>query len=82
MAERHRDLPPVRVREGGEVLDRIDLDRACFAATPGGSDGRTLFMMIAVFPGVDRLDDLFATRTGQVLTARVAVPAPSGGRRG
>ena len=65
----------VRVREGGEVLDRIDLDRACFAATLGGADGRTLFMMVAVFPGVDRLDELFRTRTGQVLTARVPVPA-------
>jgi sugar lactone lactonase YvrE len=64
----------VRVREGGEVLDQIELDRACFAAALGGPDGRTLFMMVAVFPGIDRLDELFATRTGQVLTARVQVP--------
>jgi sugar lactone lactonase YvrE len=64
----------LRVREGGEVLDRIDLDRACFAATLGGPDGRTLFMMVAVFPGVDRLDELFTSRTGQVLTARAPVP--------
>jgi len=64
----------LRVREGGEVLERIDLDRACFAATLGGRDGRTLFMMVAVFPGVDRLDQLFATRTGQVLTAPAPVP--------
>jgi sugar lactone lactonase YvrE len=65
----------VRVREGGEVLDRIDLDRPCFAATLGGPDGRTLFMMVAIFPGVDRLDEMFRTRTGQVLTARAPVPA-------
>jgi sugar lactone lactonase YvrE len=65
----------VRVREGGEVLDRIDLDRGCFAAALGGPDGRTLFMMNAVFPGVDKLDELFASRTGQVVTARVGVPA-------
>jgi sugar lactone lactonase YvrE len=65
----------VRVREGGEVLDRIDLDRPCFAATLGGPDGRTLFMMVAVFPGVDQLDEMFRTRTGQVLTARAPVPA-------
>ena len=72
----------LRVREGGEVLDRIDLERPCFAATLGGHDRRTLFMMVAIFPGVDRLDELFATRTGQVLTASVAVPGadhPSSG---
>jgi sugar lactone lactonase YvrE len=65
----------VRVREGGEVLDRIELDRACFAAALGGPDGRTLFMMAAVFPGVDRLDELFTSRTGQVLVARAPAPA-------
>jgi sugar lactone lactonase YvrE len=69
----------VRVREGGEVLDRIDLDRACFAAALGGPDGRTLFMMVAVFPGVDRLGELFTSRTGQVLTA--LAPAPAAGWR-
>jgi sugar lactone lactonase YvrE len=72
-----RDNACVRVREGGEVLERIDLDRACFAATLGGPDGRTLFMMAAVFPGIDRLDELFASRTGQVLTARAPAPAAS-----
>lgn len=65
----------VRVREGGEVLERIDLDRACFAATLGGPDGRTLFMMAAVFPGVEKLDQLLSSRTGQVVTARAPVPA-------
>jgi sugar lactone lactonase YvrE len=65
----------VRVRAGGEVLDRIDLDRFCFAAALGGPDGRTLFMMAAVFPGVDRMGEMFTSQTGQVLTARVPVPA-------
>ena len=69
----------LRVREGGEVLDRIDLDRACFAAALGGPDGRTLFMMVAEFPGVDKLNQLFTSRTGQVLTA--PAPAPMA-RRG
>jgi sugar lactone lactonase YvrE len=69
----------LRVREGGEVLDRIDLDLPCFAATLGGADGRTLFMMVAEFPGVDKLDEMFASRTGQVRTARA--PAPAAGRR-
>jgi len=71
----------VRVREGGEVLDPVDLDRPCFAATLGGHDGRTLFMMVAIFPGIDRLDELFATRTGQVLTVPAAVPAAGRRRR-
>lgn len=64
----------VRVREGGEVTDRISLDRPCFAAALGGPDGRTLFMMVAEFPGVDRLAELFSGRTGEVRTATVAVP--------
>jgi sugar lactone lactonase YvrE len=69
----------LRVREGGEVLDRIDLDLPCFAATLGGPDGRTLFMMVAAFPGVDKLDEMFSSRTGQVRTARA--PAPAAGPR-
>jgi sugar lactone lactonase YvrE len=35
----------VRVREGGEVLQTIHVDRGCFACTLGGPDGRTLFLM-------------------------------------
>src|SRR6184192_1394043 len=35
----------VRVREGGEVLQTIDLDRGCFACALGGTDRSTLFMM-------------------------------------
>jgi sugar lactone lactonase YvrE len=65
----------VRVREGGEVLERIELDRACFACMLGGEDRRTLFMMVAEFKGLDRLDELFRSRTGKVLTA----PAPAPG---
>ena len=36
-----------RVAEGGEVLDRIEVDLPCFACTLGGDDGRTLFMLVA-----------------------------------
>ena len=63
-----------RVREGGEVLDRIDLDRPCYACMLGGEDGRTLFMVVAKWFGPDRMDELIEAKTGQVLTARVAVP--------
>jgi sugar lactone lactonase YvrE len=42
----------VRVREGGEVLDTIDVDRGCFACMLGGSDGRTLFIVAAEWGGM------------------------------
>jgi sugar lactone lactonase YvrE len=64
----------LRVREGGEVLDRIDLDRSCYACMLGGEDGRTLFMVVAKWFGPDRMDELLEAKTGQVLAARVAVP--------
>lgn len=75
-----RDGRPVclRVREGGEVLQRIDLDEACFACMLGGDDGRTLFMMVAEWRGVEQMQTLFQSRTGRVLTARA--PAPHAGR--
>jgi len=65
----------LRVREGGQVLGRIDLERACFACMLGGEDGRTLFMMVAEWRGVEHMDTMFRSRTGQVLTA----PAPAPG---
>jgi sugar lactone lactonase YvrE len=64
----------LRVREGGEVLDRIDLDRPCYACMLGGEDGRTLFMVAAKWFGPDRIDELVQAKTGQVLAARVPVP--------
>jgi sugar lactone lactonase YvrE len=57
----------LRVREGGEVLDRIELDRPCYACMLGGQDGRTLFMIVARWPGPDRIDELVQAKTGQVL---------------
>ena len=66
-----------RVREGGEVLQRIELERACFACMLGGEDGRTLFMMVAEWWGVEQMDTLFRSHTGQVLTA--PAPAPHAG---
>ncbi len=34
----------VRVREGGDVLATVAVDRGCFACMLGGEDGRTLFI--------------------------------------
>jgi sugar lactone lactonase YvrE len=68
----------VRVREGGEVLQRIELDQFCFACMLGGADGQTLFMLVAEWRGVEHMAELFSSHTGQVLTARA--PAPHAGR--
>lgn len=64
----------LRVREGGEVLDRIELDRPCYACMLGGEDGRTLFMVAQKWFGPDRIDELIEAKTGRILTARVDVP--------
>ena len=64
----------LRVREGGEVLQRITLDRACFACMLGGHDGRTLFLMTAEWRGVERMGELFRSQTGQVQAIRVDLP--------
>jgi sugar lactone lactonase YvrE len=69
-----------RVREGGEVLERVQLDMACFACMLGGEDRSTLFMLTADW----RMSEGFAEniarltegpRTGRLLTA----PAPARG---
>ena len=63
-----------RVRAGGEVLDRIELDRPCYACMLGGDDGKTLFMVAAKWFGPDRMDELKQAKTGRVLMTRVALP--------
>jgi sugar lactone lactonase YvrE len=65
----------VRVREGGEVLQTIELDRGCFACALGGEDRRTLFMMATEWNGPANM--FSEPRTGQVLTAQA--PAPGAG---
>jgi sugar lactone lactonase YvrE len=72
-----------RVREGGEVLDRVRLDLPCFACALGGEDGKTLFMLVADWRMSDSFDDNIARlttgpRTGQLLTA--PAPTPGAGR--
>lgn len=66
----------VRVREGGEVLQVIDLDRGCFACMLGGEDRRTLFMVATEWGGPDNMTN--GSPTGQVLT--IEAPAPGVGR--
>jgi sugar lactone lactonase YvrE len=74
----HADVPNkrcVRVREGGEVLQTIHLDRGCFACMLGGDGRRTLFMVAREWGGTGRMAD--DSRTGQVLAA--PAPAPGAG---
>lgn len=65
----------VRVREGGEVLQTIELDRGCFACALGGADRRTLFLVATEWKGTTEM--AAGARTGQVLT--VQAPAPGAG---
>ncbi len=66
----------VRVREGGEVLQTIELDRGCFACMLGGADRKTLFMVATEWKGAEEnMTD--GSRTGQILTVRA--PAPHAG---
>src|SRR5437660_8005740 len=64
----------VRVREGGEVLQTINLDRGCFACMLGGMDRRTLFMIAAEWRGMEKIAEVAEARTGQVLTAKAPAP--------
>jgi len=67
----------IRVRAGGEVLQRIDLDQFAFACMLGGEDQKTLFILVAEWRGVENMASLFQGHTGQVLT--VSAPAPKAG---
>jgi sugar lactone lactonase YvrE len=61
----------VRVREGGEILQVIDLDRGCFACMLGGPDRRTLFMTVNEWTGTEAMG---GARKGQVLAVATDVP--------
>ena len=65
----------VRVREGGAVLQTVDLDRGCFACMLGGVDNRTLFVVAAAWNGPESM--VGSQRTGLVLS--VEAPAPGAG---
>jgi sugar lactone lactonase YvrE len=61
----------VRVREGGEVLQVIDLDRGCFACVLGGPSRQTLFVTVNEWSGPEAMG---RARKGQVLAVEVDVP--------
>ena len=59
----------LRIREGGEVLDRIETSQPTFACMLGGADGKTLFIPTA--PGSGSAAE--AAALGKIEVARVAV---------
>jgi sugar lactone lactonase YvrE len=65
----------VRVREGGEVLQTITLERGCFACILGGVNKRTLFMIVTEWRGMENMVEVAQARTGQVLSTEVFVPS-------
>jgi sugar lactone lactonase YvrE len=65
----------VRVREGGEVLQTVELDRGCFACALGGPNRSTLFMMATEWRGPENM--FKCPHTGQLLS--VEAPAPGAG---
>jgi sugar lactone lactonase YvrE len=61
----------VRVREGGEIVDEIEVGTGVFACMLGGDDGRTLYCCAAPsFAEHERRP----VREAQILAARVDVP--------
>jgi sugar lactone lactonase YvrE len=62
----------VRVREGGEVLQTIELDRGCFACMLGGPARRTLFMVAQEWGGMESTAE--GAQTGQLLTVEATAP--------
>lgn len=65
----------VRVREDGEVLQTVTVDRGCFACMLGGADRKTLFIVAAEWRGFEHM--VSDIRTGQVLS--IEAPAPGVG---
>jgi sugar lactone lactonase YvrE len=65
----------VRVADGGEVLETIELELGCFACMLGGQDGSTLFMVVREWRGPEGMAS--DERAGSVLF--VDAPAPAAG---
>ena len=60
----------VRVREGGEEIEIVDVGLGCFACMLGGDEGRTLHIVTAEWRGPQHMFD--EPRTGCVLTTRAS----------
>jgi sugar lactone lactonase YvrE len=63
----------VRVAEGGNVLEVVDVDRGAFACALGGPEGRTLVITAAQWRGMDS-PGFVTPGSGQVQVCEVTVP--------
>jgi sugar lactone lactonase YvrE len=70
-----------RVREGGEVLETVQLDMPCFACMLGGEHRKTLFMLTADWRISDSPADNIARLTGGARTGRLLTAPGSRTRR-
>jgi sugar lactone lactonase YvrE len=64
----------VRIREGGEVLERLKHDRTILATMLGGPDHRTLLMAAVEWRGIEHVDEAIRARTGQIRVANAPAP--------
>lgn len=62
----------VRVREGGEVAQVVDVDRGCFSCALGGLERTTLYIAATIWIGAGTFTA--SPPTGRVLTIDVEVP--------
>ncbi|MBS1677095.1 MAG: SMP-30/gluconolactonase/LRE family protein [Actinobacteria bacterium] len=61
----------VRVAPGGDVLDRVDIDRGCFSCALGGDDGGTLYIGAAQWRGMEAAMSEGPGQTGRLLAVPV-----------
>ena len=71
----------VRVREGGEVLRTVELDRGGFSCVLGGPKSSTLFITANEWRGMEKVAETAAALTGQILTIEAHVPGAGWPRR-
>jgi sugar lactone lactonase YvrE len=64
----------LRVRDGGEITDRIAFEGAAISCTIGGEDGHTLFMTTFLGPPEEIATEM---RKSAIFTASVPVGAPA-----
>ena len=62
----------LRIREGGEITDRIACSQPAIACALGGADGRTLYL---VSGPTTRPEEALAARAGRIESMRVTIPA-------
>lgn len=60
----------LRVREGGEVVERVEVERQAYACMLGGADRKTLFLCTAATPDPAKT----GARDGRIEAVEVAVP--------